>query len=76
MARGRYLSLEEARKKRGGLKRFAEEHPSEGDEDRFDVLTSAMALGKPAAADRTSDAADGEGCDETQTPTDTSEGAS
>ena len=76
MARGRYLSLEEARKKRGGLKRFAEEHLSEGDEARFDVLTAAMAVGKPLAADRTSDAAGDEGCDETQTPKDTSEDAS
>ena len=32
MSRGRYLSLEEARKK-GNLDRFAKEHPSEGNLD-------------------------------------------
>ena len=34
MARGKYLSLEEARNK--GLKRFAKEHPCEGNELLFD----------------------------------------
>ena len=42
MARGKYLSLKEARE--GGLlKRFAKEHPSEGDEGLFDRLLDAMA---------------------------------
>ena len=31
MARGKYLSLEEARKMKGGLERFAKEHPSKAD---------------------------------------------
>ena len=45
MARGKYLSLEEARK--GGLlDRFAKEHPSEGDEELFDRLLDAMAKPK------------------------------
>lgn len=54
MARGKYLSLEEARRAKK-LKRFAREHPSTGDEDAFDRLFDAMASGKPAADDRTSD---------------------
>ena len=45
MARGKYLSLEEARK-RGLLDRFAKEHPSEGDEELFDRLLDAMAKPK------------------------------
>ena len=36
MSRGKYLSLEEARKKKGGLDRFAKEHPSEGTRASFD----------------------------------------
>lgn len=42
MARGKYLSLEEARKA-GKLDRFAKEHPSEGDEAKFDRLFGLMA---------------------------------
>ena len=42
MARGKYLSLEEARR-RGLLGRFCEQHPSEGDEELFDRLLDAMA---------------------------------
>ena len=41
MARGKYLSLEEARKgetKGATIKRFCKEHPSEGDEQAFDNL--------------------------------------
>lgn len=45
MALGKYLSLEEARK-RGLLKRFAKEHPSESDEELFDRLLDAMAAPK------------------------------
>lgn len=75
MARGKYLSLEEARKKKGGLARFAKEHPSEGDERLFDRLLGSMAEGKPSTKDRTSSEADAEGCAETQTPKGTSEGA-
>lgn len=53
MSRGKYLSLEEARKAKL-LQRFAKEHPSEGDEEKFDRLFRAMAGGKPPAEDRTS----------------------
>lgn len=53
MARGKYLSLEEAGREQK-LNRFAEEHPSEGDEAAFDRLFDAMASGKPPAKDRTS----------------------
>jgi stalled ribosome rescue protein Dom34 len=45
MSTGKYLSLEEARKK-GLLKRFAKEHPSKGDEKLFDKLLDRMAKGK------------------------------
>jgi hypothetical protein len=41
MSRGKYLSLEEARKS-GKLDRFAKEHPSEGDRQRFDRLLDEM----------------------------------
>lgn len=77
MARGKYLSLEEARKKKGGLTRFAKEHPSEGDETLFDRLLRAMALGgeKPKAKSRTSSEAASADCDETRTRKDTSEDA-
>ncbi len=46
MARGKYLSLEEARKD-GTIKRFCKEHPSKGDKKAFDRLFNAMASGKP-----------------------------
>jgi len=42
MSEGKYLSLEEARKA-DLLKRFAREHPSEGDEAVFDDLLERMA---------------------------------
>lgn len=73
MARGKYLSLEEARKKKGGLRRFAEEHPSEGNAPEFDRLLRAMAEGKPLEADQTSSEAPSEGCAGTRTPKGTSE---
>ena len=41
MARGKYLSLEEARKT-GKLDRFAKEHPSKADKARFERLLDAM----------------------------------
>ena len=53
MARGKYLSLEEARKE-GKIKRFCKEHPSKGDKKAFDKLFDAMASGKPTAKYRTS----------------------
>ena len=46
MSRGKYLSLEEARKA-DQLKQFAKEHPSEGDEKLFDRLLEKMAEGEP-----------------------------
>lgn len=53
MSRGKYLSLEEARKAKQ-LSRFAREYPSEGDAEKFDRLFRAMAGGKPPAEDQTS----------------------
>ena len=47
MSRGKYLSLEEARKSGKLMKRFAKEHPSTGDEEQFDRLLKRMAKGKP-----------------------------
>lgn len=44
MSRGKYLSLEEARK-RGKLDCFAKEHPSETDQHRFERLLEAMSQG-------------------------------
>jgi hypothetical protein len=41
MARGKYLSLEEARKA-GQLDQFAKEHQSEGDEGKLDALLDVM----------------------------------
>lgn len=53
MSRGKYLSLEEARKAKQ-LNRFAKEHPSEGDAEKFDRLFRAMAGGKPPEEVQTS----------------------
>jgi hypothetical protein len=44
MSRGKYLSLEEARKT-GNLDDFAKTHPSEADRDRFTRLLEAMSQG-------------------------------
>jgi hypothetical protein len=52
MAIGKYLSLEEARKK-GLLERFIKEHPSKGSKSGFDKLMKDMAK-KPSKAGRTS----------------------
>ena len=46
MARGKYLSLEEARKM-GQLGQFCKEHPSEGDAGRFEKLLLAMSRKRP-----------------------------
>ena len=59
MSRGKYLSLEEARKD-GKLNQFAKEHPSEGSEKAFDGLLDAMASGKPSKGTQTSVPADPE----------------
>ena len=50
MSRGKYLSLEEARKFRK-LKQFAKEHPSRGDEKLFNSLIDAMAMPKKTEED-------------------------
>ena len=71
MARGRYLSLEEARNM-GKLTRFAKEHPSQADE-RFWPLLEAAARGLPTS-EKTSVPAASEGYCGTQIPQDTSEG--
>jgi hypothetical protein len=47
MATGKYLSLEEARKKKQ-LERFAREHPTKGDEKKFDALLDRMAKNSAA----------------------------
>ena len=52
MAIGKYLSLEEARKK-GLLDRFAKEHPLKGSKALFDRLLNAMAK-TPESSGRTS----------------------
>lgn len=53
MSRGKYLSLEEARKA-DQLDRFAKEHPSQGDEKAFDRMLNGMASGKLTTASQTS----------------------
>jgi hypothetical protein len=47
LARGKYLSLEEARQK-NKLAQFAKEHPSEAEKPRFDALLDAMCKTQPA----------------------------
>ncbi len=56
MARGKYLSLEEARKA-GQIDRFCKEHPSEGDMKLWDRLFLAMAKGKPPKSSEEDDQA-------------------
>ena len=51
MARGKYLSLEEARKMKR-LDRFAKEHPSEGDKKLFNRLLDATAHDGPPSTTR------------------------
>ncbi len=70
MARGKYLSLEEARKARQ-LDRFCKEHPSQADE-RFWPLLNAAARGLPEAEETSSRVAS-EGYSGTRTRRDTSE---
>ena len=47
VARGKYLSLEEARRSRK-IDRFCKEHPSEADPERFERLLDAVCRGKPS----------------------------
>ena len=70
MARGRCLSLEEARNM-GKLDRFTKEHPSQADE-RFLWLLDAVSRGTLEGA-QTSRQAVSEGCSGTRTRRDTSE---
>ena len=72
MARGKYLSLEEARKY-GQLKQFAKEHPSQAD-GRFPKILEAMVRGTLEAGE-TSGRAASEGYSGTQTRPNTSEDA-
>lgn len=51
MSRGKYLSLEEARR-RGEMTRFCKEHPSTGDADKFWRLLDAMIHGEPPETTR------------------------
>ena len=74
MARGKYLSLEEARKS-GILDQFAEEHPSEADADRFQALLDSMTKGS-AKGGRTSTQGTSEGYSGTRTRRGTSGDAS
>ena len=87
MARGKYLSLDEARKgatKGATIRRFCKEHPSVGDENLFDRLLDAMAKGGPPdrkpkgspKVGRTSVRAASEGYSGTRTRPGTSEDAS
>lgn len=72
MARGRYLSLEEARNA-GTFIRFAKEHPSQADE-RFSCLLDAMSKASQEEP-RTSSEAVSEDCSDIQTQPNTSEDA-
>ncbi len=65
MSRGKYLSLEEARKS-GKLDRFAKEHPSKGDRKRFERLLDLM-IRNPEATEGTSSPEHNENSNETQT---------
>jgi hypothetical protein len=55
LSRGKYLSLEEARQNRT-LDRFAKEHPSETDRERFMHLLDAMSKGVLEAKETSSQA--------------------
>ena len=77
MARGKYLSLEEARKgetKGATIGRFCKEHPSKADK-RFWPLLKAAAKGSPAAGQTSTRGTSG-GYSGTRTRQDTSEDAS
>ena len=65
MSRGKYLSLEEARKS-GKIDRFCEAHPSKADRARFKALLEAMSQGALEEAE-TSPPDRGGGSSETRT---------
>ncbi len=74
MSRGKYLSLEEARKT-GKFKQFIKEHPSEADAGRFQALLDSMTKGS-AKDGRTSTQGTSGGYSGTRTRQGTSEDAS
>ncbi len=74
MARGKYLSLEEARKA-GTLNQFSKEHPSKADAARFQALLDSMTKGS-ARDGRTSTQGTSGGYSGTRTRRGTSEDAS
>lgn len=53
MSRGKYLSLEEARKD-GNLNQFIKEHPSKGDKAQFEEVLDNMAFKKKPKGGKTS----------------------
>jgi hypothetical protein len=65
MSRGKYLSLEEARKS-GKFDRFAKEHPSKTDRSRFDRLLTEMSK-TTEGAEKTSSLEYSENSNETRT---------
>lgn len=73
MSIGKYLSLEEARKK-GLIARFCKAHPSKADRGRFTDLLDAVT--GPKADQGTSAPACRDSCSETQTPSGTSKSTS
>ncbi len=69
MARGKYLSLEEARKA-GQINQFCKEHPSKGDWSQFDTAMDSMAGPETKSSSRdlrTSSRARGAGSSDTRT---------
>ena len=69
MARGKFLSLEEARKA-GKLDQFCKEHPSVGDWNEFDAMMDSIAgpeAKSPSKAVRTSSPGRGGRSSETRT---------
>ena len=78
MARGKYLSLEEARKA-GQLNQFAKEHPSKGDWNQFDAMMDSFAGSETKSSSkavRTSSRVRGADCSGTRTRQGTSKDAS
>lgn len=73
MSRGKYLSLEEARKL-DRIEQFAKEHPSKGDRERFNRLLHEMSKTISLSAE-TSFPLNGASSNETQTHRDTSKDA-
>lgn len=75
MSRGKYLSLEEARKgetKGATIERFCKEHPFEGDGELFDRLLDVMVKPKSSLEGvQTSTRETSEDCTETRTRRDT-----